>query len=174
MKINLIRNIETQRDKEQEDSFEETMNLALYFNINKKITKIDGWKNINIKKLVANILENVSEGSEIDIEFSKWNDNIDYIFENLKHELNVINYLNLDENIQISLRKRDFLTIHNYLSEIKDDKNLKLEFLFSVAETLENNLEAMFIINEFINNGISTIDVAIDSILPLLFLQEEK
>ncbi len=167
MKIKLIRNLNSQRDKEQEDSFSETMNLALYFDINKTINKVDGWKLANIKKLVKNIHES---NTDIDIEFTKWDDNVEYIFDNL--EVDLIQFHQLDEKILNSLKQHDYLTIHNYINEIKDDKNLKLEFLLSIAEELKGNVDASIIINEFINKGISTIDVAIDTILPLLLLEE--
>ncbi len=169
MKINLIRNLNTKRNKEQEDSFEATMNLALYFDINKKIEKVDGWRMANIKRLVNSLPE---VESEIDIEFSKWDDNVEYIFNNLK--VNLIQYYEIDDKIINSLRNYDLITIHNYLKEIADDKNLKMEFLFAIADQLRNNIDAILIINEFVNNGISTLDVAIDSILPLLLLEEYK
>lgn len=41
MKLKLIRNLNSQRNKEQEDSFALTMNVALYFDINKVLQKID-------------------------------------------------------------------------------------------------------------------------------------
>ncbi len=166
MKLNLIRNLDTQRNKEQEDSFSETMNLALYFDINKSISKVDGWKLANIKKLVKSLNE---LDKEVDIEFSKWNKEVDYLFNNAK--FNLIQFQNPSEKITNSLRNCDYYEIHNYLKEISDDKNLKLEFLFTVAEHIKNNSEATLIINEFINKGISTIDVAIDVILPLLFIE---
>ncbi len=169
MKINLIRNLNTKRDKEQEDSFEVTMNLALYFDINKKIEKIDGWRMANVKKLV-NSIDSVND--ELDIEFSKWDDNVEYIFNNAK--VNLIQYNEIDVKITNSLRNCDLITIHNYLKEIADDKNLKMEFLFAIADQLRNNIDAILIINEFVNNGISTLDVAIDSILPLLLLEDYK
>ncbi len=165
MKINLIRNLNTERNKEQEDSFKDTMNLALYFDINNQLTKIDGWKLSNIKRLVSKI--NESE-KDIDIEFSKWNENVQYIHSNLK--VNLIQFNNIDENITISLRNRDIKSIHNYLEQIKEDKNLKLEFMFAIADILKTD-QAVAIINEFINNGISTIDVAIDLLLPLLLME---
>lgn len=166
MKINLIRDLETKRNKEQEDSFETTMNLALYFDINKEIQKVDGWKFSNVKKLVNSFDETEKE---IDIFFSKWNDVVEYIFQNT--EVNLIQFVKPNENITNSLRNCDILGIHNYLKEINEDKNLKLEFLFSIANHLKNNVQATLIINDFINKGISTIDVAIDCILPLLLIQ---
>ncbi len=166
MKINLIRNLDTQRDKEQEDSFEKTMNPALYFDMHKKITKVDGWKITNVKRLVESIDES---STDIDVEFSKWNDNTEYIFSN--SGVNLIHFHEPSEKLTNSLRNCDLFYIHDYLKEIKDDKNLKLEFLFTVAEELKGDLNAVYIINEFINNGISTIDVAIDTILPLLMLR---
>ncbi len=168
MKINLIRNLNTQRNKEQEDSFENTMNLALYFNINPKIEKVDGWKLSNIKRLVIAL---GSTESEIDIEFSRWNESVEYIFSNLK--INLIQHQQTPEKILISIRNRAYSDIYNYMKEIKDDKNLKLELLLSIAEELKGNPNSIMIINEFINNGISTIDIAIDTIIPLLFIDNK-
>ncbi len=169
MKINLIRNLDTQRDKEQEDSFETTMNPALYFDIHKKITKVDGWKKTNVKRLVEKLDES---STDIDVEFSKWNDNVEYI--SLNSEVNLIHFHNPSEKLTNSLRNCDLIYIHEYLSEIKEDKNLKLEFLFTVAEELKGNSQAIHIINEFVNNGLSTIDVAIDTILPLLIIRSNN
>lgn len=169
MKINLIRNLETARNKEQEDSFENTMNFALYFTINKSISKIDGWKLSNVKNLVKQIEK---ENITVDIEYSKWEENTDYILTNAKP--NLIQKYKLDENIQNSIRNCALTAIHKYLVEIKEDKNLKLEFLLGVANEIKNNNEAILIINQFINNGISTIDLAIDCILPLLIKEKQN
>lgn len=166
MKIRLIRNLETARNKEQEDSFNETMNHALYFDINKTINKVDAWKLSSVKKLV----DKFDPSIELDIEFASWTPSVEYIFENSNIEL--IEYFNIDEKITNSLRKRDFLEIQNYLLSIKEDKNKKLEFLFAMASELKNEKEVPHIINKFINGGISTIDLAIDVILPLLFIGE--
>ncbi len=169
MKINLVRNLNTNRDKEQEDSFENTMNFALYFDINKTIYKIDGWKLSNVRRL----LENINESSTtIDIEFSKWDDNVELLYNS--KVVSLIQIFDPSENLINSLRNRAFPEMYEYLKEIKEDKNLKMEFLFTVANELKNNLDAVTIINEFVNNGISTLDVAIDAILPLLILEEEN
>jgi len=42
MSIKLNRNLETKRDKEQEEEFSQSMNLGLFFDANKIISKIDG------------------------------------------------------------------------------------------------------------------------------------
>ncbi len=167
MKIRLIRNLETARNKEQEDSFNETMNHALYFDINKTITKVDAWKLASVKKLV----DKLDHNNELDIEFASWTPSVEYIFENSNIEL--IEYFNIDENITNSLRKRDYLSIQKYVNSIKDDKNKKVEFLFAMASELKEEKEVPYIINKFINGGISTIDLVIDVILPLLFIGDK-
>ncbi len=169
MKINLVRNLNTNRDKEQEDSFENTMNFALYFDINKTIFKIDGWKLSNVRRLLENIKES---STTIDIEFSKWEDNVELLYNS--KVVNLIQIFDPSENLINSLRNHAFPDIYEYLKEIKEDKNLKMEFLFTAANQLKNNLDAVTIINEFVNNGISTLDVAIDAILPLLILEDDN
>ncbi len=164
MKVNLVRNLESQRNKEQEDSFNETMNTALYFDINKTIYKVDGWKLSNVKKLVNSI--NKTEGN-LDIEFTKWNEVIEYIYKN--SEVNLVELDCNDETITNSLRNRDFNSIHEHLKTISEDKNKKMEFLLSLVSELKNEPKATSILNKFINKNISTIDVAIDVLLPLLF-----
>lgn len=164
MKVNLIRNLESQRNKEQEDSFNETMNTALYFDINKTISKVDGWKISNIKKLVNSI--NKSDVN-IDIEFTKWNESVEYIYSNI--ETNLVELKVDNEIIANSLRNRDFKAIHEHLNSISEDKNKKMEFLLELVSELKQNPEATMILNEFINKNISTLDVAIDVLLPLLF-----
>jgi|GEM_PF-3258646 len=39
--VKLIRNLETEKNKEQEDSFENSLNLILFFDTNKIIQKIE-------------------------------------------------------------------------------------------------------------------------------------
>lgn len=89
------------------------------------------------------------------------------LFNNLNCDL--IQHFTLDDKIKNSIRNCDYKTIYSYLEEIRDDKNLKVEFLYYVAEVVKTNVNVSNIINEFVNKGISTLDVAIDSIMPLLF-----
>ncbi len=169
MKVKLIRNLNSNRNKEQEDSFEQTMNLALYFDINKTINKVDGWKISNIKKLIRASSE---INSTIDIEFTKWNEQVELITNELNYEL--IEHFKLEEDIKFSLRNGEYNRVYEYLKTIKDDKNLKVEFLYYVASIIKNDNRAALIINDFVNGGISTLDVAIDSILPLLMMEDNN
>ncbi len=165
MKVRLIRNLETERDKNQEITFEQMLNLDLYFDINNLISKIDGWKISNIKKLTKSLSDNSNR--KIDIEFSKWNENIEFLFSNLNIELI------LTKKTGENLLKENFETccienVHNLLKKMKDDKNLKLEFLYEITRHFKNDgVDRLIIINEFINNGLSTIDVAIEIAISL-------
>lgn len=166
MKIKLIRNLNTIRNKEQEDSFELTMNLSLFFDSNKTLSKIDGWSFSNVKRLVRVI----EPDTELTIEFDKWNDNVDYIFTNINPEINTLN--EVEDNIKMVFINRDIKAMHEYILSIKEDKNKKFELLLFLSELIKNNAEIINLINIIINKGISTIDLAIDSILPLLIMEE--
>lgn len=169
MKINLIRNLNSQRNKEQEDSFEQTMNYALYFNINPVITKIDGWKLSNVKQLVKYLPE---AQNDVSIEFTKWDEKTEYIIDAIN--VNLSHQIQGSDEITNSIRNRDYNEIHSYIKEIGDDKNLKLGLLLTIANELKDNPEVVYIIDTFVNNGVSTLDVAIDAILPLLMVEDNK
>ncbi|BDU67354.1 MAG: hypothetical protein TYPL_0070 [Candidatus Tyloplasma litorale] len=165
MKIKLIRNLETKRNKEQEDSFVLTMNFNLYFDINKTINKIDGWKKANVQKIVDVLNEKIDE-KEIEIEYSSWNDNLEYLKNNAKIQMD----FSKSENNELEevFNNLNIIKIHEYLLKIKNDKNLKYEFLLKIIEELKDNKKAIEIANVFLNERISTLDLAIELLMPLL------
>ncbi len=167
--IKLIRNLETKRNKEQEESFEENMNSSLYFSSNKLINKIDGWKISNIKNLIKVI--NKENNLNLEIEFSSWNKNLINLHKELKVE--IINPKELDAININSFIERDIYSIHNLIKEAKENKNLKLAILITMAEIIGDE-KSMEIANMSINESIPTLDVAIDSLLPKLLMGEKN
>lgn len=167
MKLKLIRNPETLRDKEQEDAFEKTMNTSLYFFMNKKISKIDSWNIFNIKKLIKNL----DEKTEIIIEFSKWNKNVELLFEQTNSQLGEIEELS-KENKNIFIEK-NIIEIHNYIKEIADDKNKKMQLLLFLVELVSDE-RITNLTNLVLNKGISTIDFALESTIPILLMEKKN
>lgn len=173
MIVKLLRNFETNRDKTQEDTFENSLNISFYFTLNKKITKIDNWKLSNIKKLVQNIKE-INDG-EITIEYLKWNNNIQYIYDNL-HQVIIYNDLKdeIKKEMKILLKSFELNNIHNYINENLHNKNLKYQFILLLLEEITENELALEIANNFINKNISSLDIAIDVLLPLYIIEKTK
>ena len=133
MSIKLNRNLETKRDKEQEEEFSQSMNLGLFFDANKIISKIDGWKYSNIKKFVKNI----SFSKDLIVEYSNWNKNIELI--TLKIITGSVNHFKLTPEEKIIFRERDIIKIHEWLENNKDNKNKQFEALLFIVEITNNN-----------------------------------
>lgn len=162
MEIKLIRDLTTERNKEQEDIFENTMNLDLYFSLNKSIDKVDGWNFSNIKKLVSSLNDEIS----LSIFYSKWNKNIEYIYKNLNFE-HSLNFNDLSQDIKNSFAEGDILVIHETIKNSKENPNMKLSILLLMAEIISDE-QTIEIINYVINGGILTLQMAIEMLLPKL------
>ena len=170
MSIKLNRNLETKRNKEQEEEFNQSMNLGLFFDANKIITKIDGWKYCNIKKFVKNI--NFLNDSIV--EYSNWNKNIELITS--KIITGSVNRFELTQEEKTIFKDRDIVKIHEWLETYKDNKNKQFEALLFIVEITNNNHNILKEINDVVNNRLSTLTFALDFSIPLLFmnLKEEN
>ena len=168
MKVKIIRDLTTERNKEQEDSFANTMNLALYFDTNKSIDKFDGWSFSNAKKLTNYI----SEETIINIYYSKWNQNIEYLYKELKPTSELM-IEDLCEEINNAFRNKDIEKIHEIIKESDDNLNIKLSLLILIAE-VTNSEKVINIINKVINNGVLTPQSALDMVLPILLIGGEN
>ena len=165
MTIKLLRNLDTKRNKEQEDEFSQTMNPTLFFDANKTIEKIDGWKYSNIKKLI----ENIKFIKEIVIEYSKWNKNIELISSTIVIK-NLNSYELTKDEKQIFI-DRDLIKIHEWIEVNKNNKNKQFKALLLIVEITNNNYKILEVINSVVNNGISTISFALDFSIPLLLMK---
>ena len=167
--FNLVRDLETPRDKEQETAFESSLNFSLFKDTNKRIHKIDSWNFSNLKKFVNNLEK---KKIIITLEFSRWNRNIEYIFSKL--ETNITETIKLPEKTRDIFRERDIIGIHNAILKAKDDKNMKMSILLLMAEIIGDDF-SMKITNKSLNTNIPTLDITIDSLLPrLIFTIEEN
>ncbi len=159
--IKLIRNLDSNRDKEQEDSFIQTMNHTLFFDSHKTITKIDSWKISNIKKMIDVIKS--EEIKNLHIEFTLWNKNLVL----LKNELNleIIEPKAMKDINKKVFVDKDIVGIHKLINVSKDDKNMKMAILITMYELIGDE-DSMTLINNSINKNIPSLDIAIDSLLP--------
>ena len=165
--IKLIRNLETERNKEQEDAFEASLNLDLFFSSNKLIQKIEAWNITNIKRICAN--EELL--NDVVFEYSKWNNIIQYLIENLK-VINEFETYKMSEEDKKPFLDKNVKAMHEWIKNNKEkDKQFAL-LLFLALET-KNNKKIINVINNVVNNGISNLEFAIDFILPI-FLMEGK
>lgn len=162
MKISLLRDLTTERNKEQEESFENTMNPIFYFDFNKTIDKVDGWSFSNVKKLVKNIpIE-----KEIIIYYSKWNQNVNYIYKTIKPNTSFeVEKLN-DETKKIFI-DRDMIEVFDVIKKTDENPNMKMAILLLIAEITNSEL-VIEIINRVVNGGILSLQMAIDMVIPIL------
>lgn len=162
MKISLLRDLTTERNKEQEESFENTMNPIFYFDFNKTIDKVDGWSFSNVKKLVKNIpIE-----KEIIIYYSKWNQNVNYIYKTIKPNTSFeVEKLN-DETKKIFI-DRDMIKVFDVIKKADENPNMKMAILLLIAEITNSEL-VIEIINRVVNGGILSLQMAIDMVIPIL------
>lgn len=164
MNIKLIRDLNTERNKEQEDSFEKSMNLALYFDLNKSIDKFDGWKFSNVKRFTRNLNNDIV----LNIYYSKWNENVKYLFDEIKPESELM-IENLSEDIIEAFKNREVVKIHDAIRNSDDNPNMKFALLLLMAEVTSDE-QVIDIINRVINGGITNPQMAIDMILPKLLM----
>ncbi len=167
MSVKLLRNLDTNRNKEQEDEFAQTMNLPLYFDTHKTIEKFDGWKYSNAKKLS----KNTTFLKDIVIEYSKWNKNIELIFSCFIE--NKIGKFELTKEEKEIFKNRDIVKIHEWVNNNLEDKNNQFKALLYISEIINNNQKIITLINKVINEGISIISFALDFTIPLLFIKEK-
>ena len=171
MEIVLNRNLNSKKDVLQEEDFSQTMNFNLFFNSNKIIAKVDSWKYSNVKSLLKEIKRNIAP-SEIILEYSNWNKNIEFLFTTINtKDGEVFEDLSYEEK-EIFLN-RDSIKIHDWIKQNIDNKNKQFKALLFICELTNNNYKVIDAINNVVNNGISTIMFAIDFTLPLLFVKEK-
>lgn len=168
MTINLIRDISTERNKGQEESFELTYNISLFFSSNKIISKIDGWKKSNIKKLIKNI----DEVPDMDIYFSKWNENIDIILLNSRVKLFSEKELSSYEK-EIILSKK-IKSISKLIFSKKDDKNFKYNMILFIISVTNNNNNIIMFSNMVLNEAVLTYDLLLEILVSKYILEVEN
>lgn len=166
MKIKLLRNLDAKRNSEQEDEFEKTMNLSLFFDANRTMNKIDSWKYSNVKKL----LENTSFfKKEIVLEYSNWNKNIELISSSLIMVEGEDSGDLTNEEKEIFLDK-NAIELQDWVTANVDNKNKQFKALLFIAEITNNNYKIIDVINKVVNEGVSTLSFAIDFSIPLLLI----
>ncbi len=170
MRINLIRNLNTKKDKNQELFFENALNFDLFFDVNKKIVGIDEWKFSNVKKIVNLLIDSRNLNLKIEFEFSKWNQNVSFILSFAHANLINLNELTQDEIKPFLLK--DLYKMHNFILEIQSDKNKQMGLLLFLSRHLKSNEVALKVVDLVVNKGISQIDTAISILFPL-FLKEK-
>lgn len=176
MNVNLIRDLDTKRDKEQEDSFVETMNFDFYFVDNKVINKIELWKLGNVKKLIKALKELAitkehDPDYSIDIYYSAWGENTELLI-NSGLLINKFVKEELTQEQKDIILSKDINAIHALVKEIQDFNNLKLSFIETITPLLKDNKDFIRLANAIINNKLSTIDIAVDNALNILIMEE--
>lgn len=162
MKLKLIRNPNTKRNKDQEDSFETMLNLQLFFDSEKKLFKFDSWNIKNVKKLIKN---KSFIKDDFAIEYESWNENISLLarsFE-IKHDLS---HIQLDKESKNIFLKGSITEIHHWL-EVNADYDKRFSLLLFILETI-NDKKMIEIINIGINTNVISINSLIDIVLPFL------
>jgi len=166
--VKLIRNLETEKNKEQEDSFENSLNLILFFDTNKIIQKIESWNITNIKRICSNedVLNNVI------FEYSKWNSNVQYLINNIKI-VNEFETYKMSKDDKEPFLNKNIKGIHQWIKNNKEKEKQFALLLFIALET-KNNKKIINVINNVLNNGISNLEFAIDFILPLFLIGDKN
>lgn len=167
MNLELIRNLKTERNKEQEEEFEKTMNFSLFFDSHPIINKIDSWKYSNLKRL----LKNINYSKQTTFEYFSFNSNIEYLITELKLNVKFSEYI-LTNNEKIMLEKREVNKIHFWLSENKENKEKMVAMILFMIELINNKKDLLSILDIVLNKKISTLNFVIYSTLPIFLNQD--
>ncbi len=166
MQIKLRRNLNSERNKEQEDFFENTMNNDLFFSNEKLISKVDSWSFANVKKLVEAI--NNTQEINLTFEFKIWNSNVDYLKNNLKQTEIDESLIQLRQEEKQLVSDSNIKQISKLLKENSEDENYKFAFLIAILEKVGKENKSLLNAIEIIDSGLATVDETIRMLMPLL------